>query len=141
VSVQALEDRRAAATAFVLRIGTGDFSGLPISADFSAWTPLNGDIDRRQYETAARTIAGVVPGGLSLQIDGTTAEADRVAIEASCRAMLRSGHLYHQHYHFLFEFRNGCIHRLRTHLDTRMVADLLLPELSQGEASGLSLKQ
>ena len=141
MSAATLEEKRAAAIEFVLRLGSGDFSGVPVSDDFHAWTPVNGSIDRKQYETAAKTVASIVPDGLTFTIDGTTAEADRVAVEASCCARLRSGGLYDQHYHFLFEFKHGRIHRLRTHLDTKLVADILLPALSSGESQDLSLKR
>jgi ketosteroid isomerase-like protein len=135
------EDKRTAAIQFVNRLSTGDLSGLPLADDFSVWTPVNGNIGRVQYETAAKTVAGLAPEGLKFTIDGSTVEGDRVAVEASCRATLRTGGLYDQHYHFVFQFQNGRIHRLRTHLDTKMVADVVLPALSKDETIGLSLKQ
>jgi ketosteroid isomerase-like protein len=136
-----LEDRRKTAIEFIRRLATGDFTGLPIADEFSVWTPVNGNINRSEYEIAAKTVAKLAPVGLTFTIDGTTAEGDRVAVEASCHAQLRTGKIYDQHYHFLFEFRHGRLYRLRTHLDTKMVADVVLPALSPGETSGLSLKK
>jgi ketosteroid isomerase-like protein len=140
MSASTLEQKRAAAIDFVRRLGSAEFGGLPLADDFTAWTPANGSMSRGHYETAAKTVASLAPGGLTFTIDGTTAEGDRVAVEASCRASLRNGSIYDQHYHFLFEFQDGRIRRLRTHLDTKMVADVIRPALSQGETSALSLK-
>jgi ketosteroid isomerase-like protein len=136
-----VDEKRLAAIAFVHRLATGDFSGIPVADDFSVWTPLNGVINRAQYEAAAKTVVGLAPLGMAFHIDGSTAEGDRVAIEASCRATLITGKVYDQHYHFAFEFSNGLIQRLRTHLDTKMVADVVLPALANVGTAGLSLKQ
>lgn len=136
-----LDDKRQTAMEFVRRLSTGDFSGIAIADDFSVWTPLNGAINRAQYEAAAKTVAGLAPHGMTFHIDGSAAEGDRVAIEASCRATLITGKVYDQHYHFVFEFSHGLIHRLRTHLDTKMVADVILPALADVGTAGLSLKQ
>jgi ketosteroid isomerase-like protein len=135
-----LEQKRAAAVEFVRRLSNVEFSDLPIADDFTIWTPVNGTITRPQYETAARTVASLAPDGLIFNIEGSTAEGDRVAVEASCHSRLRNGALYDQHYHFLFEFKGGQIHRLRTHLDTKMVADVVVPALSAQDVAGLKLK-
>lgn len=68
---------------------------------------------------------------LELTIHSITAEGDRVALEAESRGILsESGKLYNNHYHFLFEMRDGRIQRIREYMDTHHVNDVLpLPDM------------
>jgi uncharacterized protein len=63
-------------------------------------------------------------GPTELRIVGVTAEGDRVALETEGRATLRNGSLYANQAHWLFEFRNGKIVRIREYHDTKHVSDV-----------------
>lgn len=55
---------------------------------------------------------------IEFTIVGITANGDRVAIEANSAATLVSGKSYANKYHYLFEFRDGRISRVREYMDT-----------------------
>jgi ketosteroid isomerase-like protein len=65
------------------------------------------------------------PQGLRFDIQAMTAEGDRVAVEATSEGEHISGQTYTNEYHFLFEFRDGKLLRLKEYMDTEMVTDVL----------------
>jgi hypothetical protein len=54
-----------------------------------------------------------------------TAEGERVAVEAESKGEHVSGQLYNNLYHFLFEFRDGELLKLKEYMDTERVTDVL----------------
>ena len=54
-----------------------------------------------------------------MTVKGTIAEGERVAMEAESYGELTNGRVYNQHYHFVFEFRDGKISAVREYLDTQ----------------------
>ena len=110
---------------------SGDVEGLcaAYTEDGSCWTSgntlISGTMDRDQVAAGAGGIFEVFPGGLEFTIDAMTAEGERVAVEAQSKGMHISGKLYHNLYHFLFEFRDGKVLRLKEYMDTEMVTDIL----------------
>jgi ketosteroid isomerase-like protein len=59
-----------------------------------------------------------------MTVEGSTAECDRVAVEAESHANLKNGKLYHNHYHFLMLFRAGKIAEVHEHNDSAHVAEI-----------------
>ncbi len=55
-----------------------------------------------------------IPGGISVNVTGVTAEGDRVAVEAESIATMPNGRTLNQVYHFLFEFEDGKVRRARS---------------------------
>ena len=56
--------------------------------------------------------------GLKIDILGVTAQDERVAVEAVSNGRLRDGQVYNNHYHFMFELRDGKIAAIREYNDT-----------------------
>jgi ketosteroid isomerase-like protein len=52
-------------------------------------------------------------------------EGDKVAVEATSEGKHISGRTYTNQYHFLFEFRDGKLLRLKEYMDTERVTDVL----------------
>jgi len=67
----------------------------------------------------------VFPGGIKFDIRGMTAEAERVAVEASSEGAHVSGRVYRNQYHFLFEFAGGKLKSLKEYMDTERVTEVL----------------
>jgi ketosteroid isomerase-like protein len=61
---------------------------------------------------------------LTIKVHGVTAEEDRVAVEAESYAELIDGGVYNNRYHFLLEFEDGEIVRLKEYGDTHHVNDV-----------------
>jgi ketosteroid isomerase-like protein len=53
------------------------------------------------------------------------AEGEKVAVEATSKGKHISGQTYSNNYHFLFEFREGKLLRLKEYLDTERITDIL----------------
>lgn len=53
-----------------------------------------------------------------IEVDGVTAAGDRVAVEARSSMTAKDGRKYSNCYHFLVEFRDGLIVRVKEYCDT-----------------------
>lgn len=60
----------------------------------------------------------VMVDGMVFTIQGITAEGDRVALEVEGHGDTATGLHYHNEYHFLLEFENGKIQKVKEYLDT-----------------------
>ena len=88
-------------------------------------TLISGVFGKQQIADTAGGIFDVFPKGLRFDIQAMTAEGDRVAVEATSEGEHVSGQTYSNEYHFLFEFKNGKLLRLKEYMDTEMVTDVL----------------
>jgi ketosteroid isomerase-like protein len=88
-------------------------------------TLISGVFNKEQIAASAGAIFEVFPKGLSFEITGMVAEGEKVAVEATSRGEHISGQIYSNEYHFLFEFRDGKLLRLKEYMDTEQVTDVL----------------
>ena len=88
-------------------------------------TLISGEFSRDQIEAAAGGIYEVFPKGIDFQIVDMVAEGDKVAVEATSEGEHVSGQTYSNEYHFLFEFSDCKLVRLKEYMDTERVTDVL----------------
>ena len=88
-------------------------------------TLISGFSGRDKIKASAGEVLGVFPEGLEFSIEGMVCEGNRIAVEAVSSGVHRSGKQYHNKYHFLFEFREGLIYRLKEYMDTEIITDVL----------------
>lgn len=88
-------------------------------------TLISGRAGRHQIQESSGRIFEVFPAGIKFAIRGMTAEAERVAVEASSEGVHVSGQVYRNEYHFLFEFDCGKLKKLTEYMDTERVTDVL----------------
>ena len=88
-------------------------------------TLISGTFTRDQIEAAAGGIYEVFPDGLSFEVIDMIAQNNKVAVEATSKGAHISGQIYSNHYHFLFELREGKILSLKEFMDTERVTDVL----------------
>lgn len=88
-------------------------------------TLISGEYERAQLPEAISRIFAVFPDGLSFTVHDMVAEGEKVAVEAVCAGEHASGQSYENQYHFLFEFRDGKLRKLREYMDTEQVTDVL----------------
>jgi ketosteroid isomerase-like protein len=88
-------------------------------------TLISGTFSREQIAAAAGGIFDVFPEGLKFSVQQMTAEDERVAVEATSEGKHVSGKIYSNEYHFLFEFRDGKLLRLKEYMDTERITDVL----------------
>ena len=88
-------------------------------------TLISGTYSREQIATFAGQIFEVFPEGLTFRAQSMVGEGDKVAVEATSEGRHISGQTYTNEYHFLFEFRNGKLLRLKEYMDTERMTDVL----------------
>lgn len=125
------EDNRRVAMAFFERYDAGDIPGaLDLMAeDITYWLagkPGSNATAGRAHSKAEmadifRRMGGAMTGPLRMQVKGTVAEGDKVAVEATSRGELRDGRVYDQEYHVLMTIRDGKIAAAREYMDTAHV--------------------
>ena len=96
------------------------------------WTAGNNAIGgtRTKEEVVgfAQNILSAFPTGITFNIEGMTAEDDRVAVEIDGEAVHASGETYNNQYHFLLIIKDGKILELKEYMDTQLAAKILLGE-------------
>ena len=88
-------------------------------------TLISGVFSREQIAASAGGIFDVFPEGLKFTALSMVGEGDKVAVEARSEGKHISGKTYTNDYHFLFEFRDGKLLRLKEYMDTERVTDVL----------------
>ncbi len=87
--------------------------------------PYPSDYTKASYRALCEGSADLFPGGLRFSILGTTAERDRVAVEAESYGMTREGKLYNNVYHLLVLLADGKIRAAREYLDSGHATEVL----------------
>jgi uncharacterized protein len=125
------ENNKALVTRFfdALNRGDVDFIVDAYAADGCVQTMgntlISGIFSREQIAASAGGIFDVFPEGLTFTALGMVGEGDKVAVEATSAGKHISGQTYTNKYHFLFEFREGKLLRLKEYMDTERVTDVL----------------
>lgn len=88
-------------------------------------TLISGTAGKQQIRESSSRIFEVFPAGISFDIHTMTAEAGRVAVEASSEGAHVSGQVYRNQYHFLFELEGGKVKKLKEYMDTERVTEVL----------------
>ena len=125
------DDHKKVVVAFFAALNDGDIDTLLslYDAGGSCWTAgntlISGTMTIDQIAAGAGAIFDAFPDGLTFTIHSMVAEGGRVAVEADSLGQHVSGVTYNNHYHFLFEFREGKVLRLKEYMDTELVTDIL----------------
>ena len=88
-------------------------------------TLISGTFSRDQIAASVAGIFEVFPKGLKFTDLTMVAEGDKVAVEAVSVGEHISGQTYGNEYHFLFEFHDGKLLKLKEYMDTELVTDVL----------------
>ena len=126
-----IAENKELARRFVAAISKGDVEAIQSSFadDGTVWTlgtmPISGTFTKDQVATASHRVLDLFPKGLTITIEGMTAEDDRVAIEAVSHGVHASGRNYSNTYHFLMRARDGKIVEWREYMDTMHANDVL----------------
>ncbi|WP_283636578.1 nuclear transport factor 2 family protein [Aquaticitalea lipolytica] len=80
--------------------------------------PMSGTMDKKAIGELITTVKAMMPEGLELKPIGWTVEDDRVAAEFISYGKLSNGKVYNNPYHFLFQFSNGKIIKIKEYMDT-----------------------
>lgn len=112
-----------------LNAADGERIAAAYAPDGSCWTSgntlISGTLSRDQIVAGAAAVLEVFPEGLVFTVHAMTAEGERVAVEAESEGLHVSGLKYNNLYHFLFEFRDGKLFRLKEYMDTERITEVL----------------
>ena len=88
---------------------------------------ISGTKDKQGFGEMLGGLSGGVEGGaIRLTPEAFTAEGERVAVETESYAELKNGRTYNNHYHFVFEVRDGKIQSIKEYLDTEHTRAIFL---------------
>jgi ketosteroid isomerase-like protein len=133
---------RATAEQFFKLFNANDVEGaLALMTDDATWripgkkelSPTAGLYTKEKIGRLFRRMVESLSSGLRMTVISSVAEADRVALEVTSSGNLKNGRLYRQEYHFLMEFRDGCICAVREYLDTQHAHDVWIASVSSQE--------
>jgi ketosteroid isomerase-like protein len=126
-----IESNKAIVTGFFEALNSGDVDAIVNTyaedgcVQTMGDTLISGTFSRDQIAASAGGILDVFPDGLTFTVLGMVAEGDKVAVEAVSDGEHISGQTYSNEYHFLFEFREGKLLKLKEYMDTEQVTDVL----------------
>ena len=118
------ERNKETAKRFLETFATGDIEKIASFLDDDAtwWVagsmPLSGTYPKKKFQELLEGLADRIDGPIKMSALAFTAEGKRVAVETESLAQVKNGRTYNNLYHFLFEFRNGKILRVKEYLDT-----------------------
>jgi uncharacterized protein len=119
-----VEKNREMAIRFVTTMS--DHGGLDeslITDDFEWWASYHhGVMNCAQIKAMVASLTQM-PRLPVMTVIGTTAEGDRVAVEAAGKCVLPDGRPYNNSYHFVILLRDGRVRMVREYCDTKLAAD------------------
>ena len=119
------EANRALAVKFLTLLGNDKMKeAFDMMGDNGVWWTTARTQTPEQLLTGYEAVRKHLKGPIEIYIDGTTAEGDRVAVEAHSRAERINGAIYQNHYHFLFHIRGNQFTEIREHNDTHHAAQI-----------------
>ena len=87
-------------------------------------TEISGACTQEELRELASGVAGGTKGGIRLSPAGITAEGDRVEVESVSGVKTLECKRYLNHYHFLFEFKNGKFIAIHQYIDPMHVQEV-----------------
>ncbi|MCE0763304.1 nuclear transport factor 2 family protein [Pseudonocardia kujensis] len=129
------EENREIAFTFFEHLNAGDLDkALTFLHDDIVWWvvgkpeqfPLAGDHNKKQFVEMLESVHTAMPSGVLLTLTSSTAENERVIIEAESRGTSPAGEAYDNSLVYVLEFRDGKIAATRAYLDTMHANDYLV---------------
>jgi ketosteroid isomerase-like protein len=126
-----IESNKAIVTRFFEALNSGDVDAIVNTyaedgcVQTMGDTLISGTFSRDQIAASAGGIFDVFPDGLTFTVLGMVGEGDKLAVEATSEGEHISGQTYSNEYHFLFEFGEGKLLKLKEYMDTEQVTDVL----------------
>jgi uncharacterized protein len=117
---------RNVALTFIGNLERGEIAAamMLVADDVAVWAPGHPDMTKSQLrEFLEHSLERFVTGSVNLKPIGTTAEGERVAVEAESSVMLKAGGQYRNRYHFLFIVRDAKIRALNVYAGSGLAVD------------------
>jgi ketosteroid isomerase-like protein/quercetin dioxygenase-like cupin family protein len=121
------EANRRTAIAVLEAVPRGELLRDLMTEDAVWWVPGRGDMTLDAFEPGLKGFIDLIKPDGRMIIHEITADGDRVAMETESLFPLKDGRLYNNTNHFLFEFRDGKVSKVKEYCDTALVAAIFAP--------------
>ncbi len=122
------------AKAFIAALSAGRLPDDLLTADMTAWTTSSGvDNDKARYQGGVQMLSSIFKE-IAYEVDSTTAEGDRVAVEARMNGVLNTGEAFANRYVFILRIRDGRIASVAEHFNPAPVFEKIVPLLREAMA-------
>jgi ketosteroid isomerase-like protein len=122
------------AKAFIGALSAGRLPDDLLTDDMTAWTTSSGaDSGKTRYQGGVQLLASIFKE-IDYVVDSTTAEGDRVAIEARMNGVLNTGEAFANRYVFMLRVRDGRIASVAEHFNPAPVFEKIVPLLREAMA-------
>ena len=87
---------------------------------------LSGTKTKQEMSKLFDGLGSLFPKGLKITVDNAIAEGNYVAVEAHSYAEMKTGKIYQNKYHWLFEIRDKKVQTVKEYMDTVHAEEVLL---------------
>ena len=129
------------AEAFVLSLVTGQIEETLVSPEMTCWAGAGEPYGLPRLKAGVGILHTLFDEhGLSMKIEASIEEGDRVAVLAHSKGTLKDGPVYTNDYHYAFRFDGGVIVEMREYMNAAVVNELIRPRIvaAMQTASGKS---
>ena len=116
-----LEADRETATRLLKTLADGQIDLTALAENAVWWVPGRPEMPLEQFKAGFKVFQDLIAPGGRMEIHGMTAEGNRLAIEAESIFPTKDGRTYNNTYHFLMEFRDGKVIRVKEYCNTAYV--------------------
>lgn len=125
------EANKALARAYFAAVTAGELPDSLLTADMTAWTTTQGNLDKATYQGLIRILASMCARPLAFTLQSLTAEEDRVVAEATSEGLLVNGEPYGNTYIFVFRIEGGRVAHIAEHFNALIVQEKLIPLMQE----------
>lgn len=127
---KSLEQNREIALSFVRQMPGGTFDEAMFHETFTMWTAFS-EIGKEKFFQICDGNKKLFKPGFTIHMLNSIAEGNFVAVEAVSDGQYLDGSDYVNNYLLVFDIQNGKIAKIREYMDTKLVADTMLPVLQE----------
>lgn len=125
-----MSDNKSKAEAFVASLTKGKIDETLVSPDMTCWAGAGEPFGLPRLRAGVGILGTLFDdAGLTMTIEASIGEGDRVAVLAHSEGTLKDGPVYINDYHYAFRFQDGVIVEMREYMNTAIVNELIRPRL------------
>lgn len=125
-----MSDNKQKAEAFVKSLASGQIDDSLVASDMTCWAGAGEPFALARLKAGVGILKTLFDdASLTMTIEASIAEGDRVAVLARSHGTLKDGPVYANDYHYAFRFKDGVIVEMREYMNNAIVNELIRPRL------------
>jgi ketosteroid isomerase-like protein len=118
------------AEAFVRSLASGQIDDTLVAPSMTCWAGAGEPFGLPRLKAGVAVLKTLFDdSGLTMTIETSIEEGDRVAVLARSHGTLKDGPVYSNDYHYAFRFDDGLIVEMREYMNSAIVNELIRPRL------------